>query len=171
MVSIGFNSTELPQLNQTPDVKVEEVKELNDYQQFDSDLTSSKGGKRDDEDTRSSVQPSEVVPKSLKHLFTDRQYAINTAVLSLVWSSSAYAFYFTEFYMKYVPVQNIYYLAMMMGLSDMLTSIGYMFLQKFFTVKYLITVCSGLLSVSSLIMAVSISIKPPSEDGKQSLML
>jgi hypothetical protein len=68
--------------------------------------------------------------------------------------------------MKYVPVQNIYYLAMMMGLSDMLTSIGYMFLQKFFTVKYLITVCSGLLSVSSLIMAVSISIKPPSEDGK-----
>jgi hypothetical protein len=32
MVSIGFNSTELPQLNQTPDVKVEEVKELNDYQ-------------------------------------------------------------------------------------------------------------------------------------------
>jgi hypothetical protein len=58
-------------------------------------------------------------------LLKDKRYMINTLILCLVWSTGVYSFYFTEFYMKYVPVGNIYYLAMLLGLSDLLTCFSF----------------------------------------------
>jgi hypothetical protein len=58
--------------------------------------------------------------------------------------------------MKYVPVSNVYYLAMIMGASDMTTSISYVFLSRIFTTKALITFCSSFLCLSSFVMAITL---------------
>jgi hypothetical protein len=74
---------------------------------------------------------------------------------------SAYSFYFTEFYMKYVPVSNVYHLAIMMGISDMLTALSYSLLSKHLVTKSIIFTCSFLLTLSSLILTVALYLSDP----------
>lgn len=89
-------------------------------------------------------------------LVTEKKYAINTAILCLVWGTSAYSFYFTEFYMKYVPVQNVYYLAIMMGFSDMLTSFIYSCVSRRISTRNLLVLCSALLSLFATVLSVTL---------------
>ena len=100
-------------------------------------------------------------------LVTDKKYAINTAILCLVWGTSAYSFYFTEFYMKYVPVQNVYYLAIMMGFSDMLTSFIYGYVSRRTLTKNLLILCSALLSLFATVLSVTLyATSLPKTEGK-----
>ena len=97
----------------------------------------------------------------MRNLITDPKYGFNTAILCLLWSTSAYSFYFTEFYMKYVPVSNVYYLALMMGFSDMLTSFIYAFISKRTLTKTLLTVCSLLLALFAGILSLTLHLSLP----------
>lgn len=69
------------------------------------------------------------------NLFRESRFCKNTLILALLWSTSAYSFYFTEFYMKYVPVSNVYYLALMMGASDLITSVAFNLINRRLTSK------------------------------------
>lgn len=104
-------------------------------------------------------------------MFTDKSYALNTLILSLLWSTSAYSFYFTEFYMKYVPVKNIYYLAIMMGLSDMLTSLLYVLASRLLHNKTLITLCQLFLCLSSSLLTVALYFNASPSNSQSSLTL
>lgn len=77
--------------------------------------------KDDESDESEQIVAPIVKDVSMLSIIRDRRFAGNTLILCLVWSSSAYSYYFTEFYMKYVPVSNVYYLAILMGCSDCLT--------------------------------------------------
>ena len=52
----------------------------------------------------------------------------NLLVLAASWSASAYSYYFVEFYMKLVPFQNLYGLAVLIGLSDLTGTYLYYYL-------------------------------------------
>jgi MFS-type transporter involved in bile tolerance (Atg22 family) len=56
--------------------------------------------------------------------------------------------------MKYVPVSNIYILSVMMGLSDILASISFGFLLKYFTAKKIILNSFLILSIVAFIFSV-----------------
>ena len=43
---------------------------------------------------------------------------MNCVVLSVIWGVGSYSFYFTEFYMKYVPFDNIYMMSLIIGVTD-----------------------------------------------------
>ena len=102
-------------------------------------------------------------------LFRDPIYCLNTLILSILWSTSAYAFYFTEFYMKYVPVSNIYYLALMMGVSDLITSMTFNLIHKKLTSKEIITISTLLLSCCGFVFALVLYAK--TDDKNDSLAL
>ena len=90
---------------------------------------------------------------------------MNTVILCLLWSTSAYSFYFTEFYMKYVPVSNVYYLAWLMGASDLITNISFGFLNRHYPIKSIIILSTFLLSLSSVVLSLTLSFTKPNSDA------
>ena len=76
--------------------------------------------------------------------------------LAISWTTSSYSFYFTEFYMKYIPVKSIYYLAVLMGSSDMVTTFLYVIILKYITSKLLLQISMIALMISSLMISVLI---------------
>lgn len=58
--------------------------------------------------------------------------------------------------MKYVPVSNVYYLALMMGFSDMLTSFIYAFISRKTLTQNLLVLCSALLSLFAVILSLTL---------------
>ena len=83
-------------------------------------------------------------------IFRDRVYLKNAIALSLMWGVSCYSYYFTEFYMKYVPVDNIYLLAVLMGLADILGSFCFKILVSYFPAKRILGYGYIVLSVIAL---------------------
>jgi hypothetical protein len=89
-------------------------------------------------------------------LFRDSNYRVNTLILGLLWSTSAYSFYFTEFYMKYVPVSNVYYLAIMMGFSDLTTSISFNLANRYLPSKRIINISTFFLGLCALTLSIAL---------------
>ncbi|TNV73205.1 hypothetical protein FGO68_gene6950 [Halteria grandinella] len=104
------------------------------------------------------IESAEVSAKSVSmiNLVKDPLYALNTAILAVLWSTSAYSFYFTEFYMKYVPVSNVYYLAILMGCSDLFTSLIFNLINRKLSTKQIIAVSTLLLSLSATVLTIAI---------------
>lgn len=96
-------------------------------------------------------------------LFRDSRFRLNTLILTLLWSTSSYSFYFTEFYMKYVPVQNVYYLALLMGCSDLMTTGSFNLVKRFITTKQILILGTLFLSISSLTLSISLFATNPSD--------
>ena len=93
---------------------------------------------------------------TMKKLFKNRVYFVNSMALAVIWGASGYSFYFTEFYMKYVPFSNLYLLAVLMGLSDLLTSLLFRVLIIHFPSQKILTFSFGLMTLSSLTLALCI---------------
>jgi hypothetical protein len=58
--------------------------------------------------------------------------------------------------MKYVPVSNVYYLAIMMGCSDLMTSLVFNLANRKLTSKQIISISTFFLAVSALVLTISI---------------
>jgi len=71
-------------------------------------------------------------------MLKNRVMLYNTVALTVAWSVSSYSFYFIEFYMKYVPVNSIYLLSILIGVSDIIASITFRLLIKLFPSKRII---------------------------------
>lgn len=101
---------------------------------------------------------------SLFSLFKEKIYFMNTIILIVVWSQCAYSFYFTEFYMKYVPVSNIYYLALIMGSSDFISSFIFNILKRYLSSKQMVIVLSGGLAAFSFVFSLTLFINGNEEN-------
>ena len=101
---------------------------------------------------------------SLFSLFKEKIYFMNTIILIVVWSTCAYSFYFTEFYMKYVPVSNIYYLALIMGSSDFISSFIFNILKRYLSSKQMVIVLSGGLAAFSFVFSLTLFINGNEEN-------
>lgn len=112
---------------------------------------------RDNSSIVEAIEKKEAV--SVLTLVTDRRYLVNTVILCLLWSTSAYAFYFTEFYMKYVPVSNIYYLALLLGTSDILTNLTFGLLNHRLPTKTTLTISTLMLTLSSLALSLDLNLE------------
>lgn len=78
---------------------------------------------------------------------------INAIALSISWGVGSYSFYFTEFYMKYVPVENEYLLSIVIGISDVVSASFFKVLIYFASAKRIIGVSYLILSIISLAFA------------------
>ena len=65
---------------------------------------------------------------------------------------SAYSYYFAIFYMKYVPVNSIYTLAIMMSLSDLVSCIIFPCLKRKISTKLILVYSYGTLAIFSLLL-------------------
>jgi len=92
-------------------------------------------------------------------LVRDRRYLVNTLILCLLWSTSAYSFYFTEFFMKYMPVSNIYYLALLLGTSDILTNLTFGLLNHRLPTKTTLILSTFLLTISALLLSMGLPLQ------------
>lgn len=89
-------------------------------------------------------------------LFIDKVNFYNTIALSISWAVACYSFYFIEFYMKYVPVNNVYFLAVLMGISDMSCTALFKILIKWISAKNIISVSFLVLGMISLVVSILI---------------
>ena len=94
----------------------------------------------------------------MNKLFKDKRYFINTLVLAVAWATSAYSFYFTEFYMKYVPVRSIYVLAMLMGVSDLVATLLFKVFLKIpgVTTKRILVFGCCCLTISAIMLSITL---------------
>lgn len=93
---------------------------------------------------------------SMKQLISNKVYRVNTVALIISWGVSSYSFYFIEFYMKYVPVESIYWLSIMIGMSDVASSSTFNILLKYFKIRSLFAFFFLMLGVLSLIFSMCI---------------
>lgn len=75
-------------------------------------------------------EPKIQVP-GLQDLWAAKKIRCNTAILALVWSASCYTFYFSEFYVRYIPTNSIYLLKILTGFADILGSFLYSLSTKY----------------------------------------
>ena len=73
----------------------------------------------------------------------------------MIWSTSSFAFYFIEFYMNLLPIDNLYLLSCMIGLADMLGAGGFMAIIKCSSLKKALIGTFGALSISSVALYVT----------------
>ena len=66
----------------------------------------------------------------LSVLFKNKINFRNLIVLMISWSASSFTFYFVEFYMKLVPVENEYLLMGIIGLADLFSLMTFYFMAK-----------------------------------------
>lgn len=83
---------------------------------------------------------------------------MNTIALSISWGVGCYSFYFTEFYMKYVPVKNIFLLAIIMGGADIIASVAFAMLMSCFSAKQVISTGYLILSILSTAFAIGVAL-------------
>eukprot|EP00347_Sterkiella_histriomuscorum_P006682 403351837 len=91
----------------------------------------------------------------------------NILILSLFWAVSSYSYYFIEFYMKFIPVNRIQTLSLMIGVSDVVCCVTFKFLQNKFEIRKLISVNYLLLLASSSVFYVIMLIYPVPSDAVQ----
>ena len=76
----------------------------------------------------------------------------NTLVLCTVWSTASFTFYFVEFYMKFVPVEDINLLSIIIGFADIIGVCLFYVLVKCATPKCtLITTFTSLCAFSAVL--------------------
>ncbi len=83
-------------------------------------------------------------------LFNER-YRVVTISLAITWSVGAFSFYFAEFYMKYLEA-SIFYTAMLMSISDLISGSVFYFLTKVMPIKHVLAGSFGLLLIFSIIL-------------------
>jgi hypothetical protein len=95
------------------------------------------------------------VIQNFKLLMKNKLVLYNTLVLCAVWSTASFTFYFVEFYMKFVPVDSIYLLSVIIGVADILGVGLFYLLVRFSTPKVtLITTFTSLCIFSATLYTV-----------------
>lgn len=106
----------------------------------------------------------------MRYMIKNRPMLLNTVALTVAWAVSSYSFYFIEFYMKYVPVDSIYLLAMLIGVSDVAASIAFRGLIQYVSSKKIILFSYLGLALVSLVFALMMWVMSPLS-AKEKLIL
>lgn len=106
------------------------------------------------------------MPKyGLKNLVQNKSYMLNSFALAVAWSTSVYSFYFIEFYMKNVPIQNIYLLAVLIGISDIIAAQVFKFLLDHVPSKFIILGSYIILSILASTLTLLIDFTDSNSDN------
>ena len=96
------------------------------------------------------VQKKRTVKDNIKLLFSVRALAINIAVLTLVWSTASFSFYFISFYEAVIPVENVFLLAIMIGIGDIFSALIFIVIGTRFPIKNSMVIACVILIGGSL---------------------
>ena len=96
-------------------------------------------------------------------LRSNKKVMQNTLILCTVWTSSAYTFFFCEFYLRFVPTNTIYAQKIYVGLADFCSTLLVYYMAKRQGFIKVIMWLFGLLIVSSISLVITLATSSASD--------